>query len=146
MGSAVLRQLAYTSLTRDRVSRTGILDILRTSRAHNVPRGVTGALLYADGAFLQVIEGPPDAVDEVYGRIRQDPRHDRVMTLLDAAVETRAFPEWPMGLLRIGDVSDDVQPSLRAVLERAEQQAGRVWSVVRAYRYVALARRTQPLL
>jgi len=32
-----------------------------------------GLLLYIEGSFFQVLEGNPDAIDAVYGRIARDP-------------------------------------------------------------------------
>lgn len=45
-------------------------DILLASRMNNQKRGVTGALMYRDGFFLQVLEGRDDVLDDLVGRIR----------------------------------------------------------------------------
>ena len=141
MTGTPLRQLVYTSSTPQRLSRTDVLHLLRSCRSRNTSLGITGAILYADNALLQVLEGPPGAVEDVYARIGRDPRHEWIMPVMDAEIEARAFPDWPMGLLRIGDVPEDAEPPVRAVLEVAETGAERVWSVLRAFRYLSLARR-----
>lgn len=99
--------------------------------------------MYTDDSLLQVLEGPPDAVEHVYGRVRRDSRHAGIMPLLDVQAGARAFPDWSMGLLRIGDVPEEAEPTVRAVLELAETGVDRVWLVLRAFRYLALSRRTR---
>ena len=117
-----LRQLAYCSTTPQRLSRTDVLQILRSSRAYNEAVGVTGAIVYTDNSLMQVLEGEPDAVEDVYHRARRDPRHSGVMPLMDAEVGERAFPDWPMGLLRIGDVSQEA--SLGRPARRPQRPSG----------------------
>ncbi|MEM0963181.1 MAG: BLUF domain-containing protein [Bacteroidota bacterium] len=141
-----LRQIAYTSSTVGRLSRSDVLDILHVSRRNNQEVGVTGVLLYSDGAFLQVLEGESDAVETVYKRVRTDSRHHHVISLFDLGVQERSFADWSMGLLRVGDLVEDGPLALTSLLNRAEAERGRVWSMLRAFRYIARARRPQPAL
>ena len=76
-----------------------VAEILARSRVNNSRMGVTGALLYRDGYFIQVLEGPCDAVEAVFERIQQDPRHDEVNLLMFGPVERRGFPVWSMEYL-----------------------------------------------
>ena len=71
-------------------------SILQSARANNAAQGVTGALLYNDGIFAQVLEGPFDAVQTVFERIQCDPRHDYVIVLQAASVIDRHFDGWAM--------------------------------------------------
>jgi len=71
-------------------------QILRTSRANNAERGVTGALLMYDNWFAQVLEGPQDTVERLYDHIKADPRHDTLDVREARQVETRAFARWAM--------------------------------------------------
>ncbi|OAN67182.1 BLUF domain-containing protein [Sphingomonas sp. TDK1] len=71
-------------------------DILTISRRNNARDRITG-LLYADaGRFLQALEGPEDAVEAAYARIRQDPRHGAIVLLSRQVVDRRAFGHWEM--------------------------------------------------
>ena len=54
-------------------------------------------LLYKDGNFMQALEGEEGAVRALYERIRVDPRHGGVITLLEDHSEERQFPDWFMG-------------------------------------------------
>jgi hypothetical protein len=45
---------------------------------------------------VQLIEGPTEAVQTLYSRIRQDARHCQVQTISDQAGPNRWFPDWRM--------------------------------------------------
>jgi hypothetical protein len=47
-----------------------IRQILETSRRNNARDGLSGLLLLGGRRFLQVLEGPKDALDQAYARIR----------------------------------------------------------------------------
>ena len=91
-----MRQLLYASTTNREISDDVLNDILAVSRKNNARVGVTGMLLFIEGAFMQVLEGEAQAVTETYTRICRDKRHWNTMVLLDRDAP-RAFGEWSMG-------------------------------------------------
>jgi hypothetical protein len=70
--------------------------MLKEANENNTKSGITGMLLYKDGQFMQVLEGPEEAVRATFRRIDKDPRHHGVMVLLKGPVEERRFPGWSM--------------------------------------------------
>jgi hypothetical protein len=70
--------------------------LLRRAKAANAATGITGALLLADGHFLQAIEGPLEAVEALFERICSDFRHRDVQLLDFAPAEDRLFRDWAM--------------------------------------------------
>lgn len=90
-------QLVYASAATRNVDEQELADILAVSRANNTAKGVTGILLFLEGSFLQVLEGVPDTVTELYDTIALDSRHDDVVLLMRRMVEERGFGEWSMG-------------------------------------------------
>jgi len=82
-------------------------DILLKARATNHDLRITGLLLYSEGMIMQVLEGEREVVQMLYERIRCDPRHKQVATLVDGPVERRVFPGWSMGFVPL-DLSDFV--------------------------------------
>ena len=44
-------------------------------------RGITGVLVYAEGVFLQVLEGETEAITLLMARISRDLRHEAVAVL-----------------------------------------------------------------
>jgi hypothetical protein len=77
--------------------------ILAVSRGNNARDGVTGALLYSEGCFAQVLEGGLEAVERTFERIQCDPRHSDVVVLRAARAEGRLFGVWDMALAEIAD-------------------------------------------
>ena len=92
-----LIQLAYVSTAVTFMPREELTSMLDQAREKNARLGITGMLLYKDKSFLQVLEGEPGAVHELYQRIQRDDRHEKVKTLFDENVDARDFPEWTMG-------------------------------------------------
>lgn len=99
-------QLLYVSAATHLLSDAELDEILAVSRRNNTRDGVTGLLLYADGAFFQVLEGEEAAVRDLYGRIAQDPRHHRLLNIFQRGIDQRDFPEWSMGFQRVETLAD----------------------------------------
>lgn len=101
MTATDLYHLIYASAATQRpVPDELVHDVLEQSRANNSRVGITGVLLYHDGTFFQVLEGPERAVSEVYRKISGDPRHRNVQLLIREPIEERAFGDWTMGYPR----------------------------------------------
>lgn len=77
--------------------------ILSASRRNNPPLGITGALVCRQDLYLQLIEGPAEAIDMLYARIEADDRHFDVRLLMTEDMGERMFPNWAM--------LDDTAPS-----------------------------------
>ena len=90
-------QLVYVSSTRPDLSEDDLQDILCRARETNKTLGVTGMLVYLDGCFLQVLEGRPECVRDLYARIEADPRHFGAKVLIESDIAKPAFPDWSMG-------------------------------------------------
>jgi hypothetical protein len=97
-----LQRLFYTSrIIDDDVVRgpTIARRIAEASARRNAECGVTGALAYIDGHFIQVLEGEMRSLEETFERICNDFRH-REMKLIDyQTVPARLFPHWQMACL-----------------------------------------------
>ena len=83
--------------TNPKLPRKELNALLAEARTKNAALGITGMLLFRDGAFFQVLEGNREAVEAVYVRIEQDKRHSRVTKVILEPIEERAFAEWTMG-------------------------------------------------
>lgn len=71
--------------------------ILAASRTNNARDAITGGLLFSEGCFAQVLEGPAAAVEAAFERIQCDERHSEVTVLQANPVAARDFPGWSMG-------------------------------------------------
>jgi hypothetical protein len=94
--------LGVCQFCRELFSEEELIQLLETSRQNNAKIGVTGMLLYKDGNFMQLIEGPEEAVRALHAKISIDPRHRGLMTLLQGHQEKRndASPKKPRALRR----------------------------------------------
>ncbi len=100
-----MHRLSYHSQAL--VSDPAVFDELYAQAARfNAQAEITGALLYMDGRWAQILEGDQTAITSLYGRIACDSRHERVT--LDYVIETerRLFPDWSMGRITDDDKAD----------------------------------------
>jgi hypothetical protein len=95
-----LRLIVYVSCSAQTWGTQELDNLLALSRVNNASVGVTGMLLYHEGNFMQALEGPPDAVEHVYERVKHDPRHYGLIKMVDEAAEARRFEMWSMGFHR----------------------------------------------
>jgi Sensors of blue-light using FAD len=98
-----LVELVYVSAATKPYTRERLLELLGTARSHNRAVGVTGVLLYDEGSFLQVLEGDPRDVEELYRHIIKDGAHGGVLVLSRRTITERSFSEWSMGGLWVTD-------------------------------------------
>ena len=92
-------QIMYSSQATEPMTVTGLEAILTDARTGNEARNVTGALVYVDGVFFQIIEGDKDVVHNLMASIASDSRHHSVKIFYDAEVAARAFESWSMAYL-----------------------------------------------
>jgi hypothetical protein len=104
-----------------------IAAIVDSSRAANAVADLTGALLFESGTFVQVLEGPINAVEATFERICGDLRHRRVRLLEFAVAEGRLFGEWAMARvapsLELADLSRTIKVIQEARLDLAAASA-----------------------
>lgn len=93
---AQLVQLIYSSNAKEAFSVGELEGILTASRKNNIDADVTGMLLYRQGSFIQVLEGPEKHVKTIYARIVTDNRHKNVTVLYEGTIQQRDFPSWAM--------------------------------------------------
>ena len=100
-----LKFLVYVSSAVPLFSNEELVELLGLSRINNAGLGVTGVLLYHHGNFIQAMEGPGANIDKLYEKIRSDPRHKQVTTLLQGPLQKRQFKTFTMGFDNSADLS-----------------------------------------
>lgn len=96
-----LKSLTYTSLARLDLQASDLEAIHRTAREVNALEGITGLLIFNGTHFLQIIEGAPNAIDDLIERLRRDPRHHGFQVRDEREIEQRNFPDWSMEMVRV---------------------------------------------
>ncbi|MGV8844149.1 MAG: BLUF domain-containing protein [Pseudomonas sp.] len=94
----MFERLLYISRAQPSVEAHVVYDIIRVSHNRNSEFDLTGALLFLDGYFVQVLEGEPFRVQERFAIITADPRHEDVQLRYACRVNTRLFPDQWMAL------------------------------------------------
>lgn len=88
--------LCYASRASRRLDGADLLPLVRGAREYNVAHEITGCLLYGAGYVVQVLEGPPRHVLELFRRIRADQRHVDVHPVCAGPIHARAFEGSPL--------------------------------------------------
>nr|WP_298930901.1 BLUF domain-containing protein [uncultured Erythrobacter sp.] len=99
----MLKQLIYASQPFG-FDSSMLAGILLQARRNNSAKDITGALVCRADLYLQLIEGPADKIDALFGEIAADDRHTNVRVVFSGPVEARLFPDWAM--------LDDQMPTL----------------------------------
>lgn len=100
-----LHTLAYFS--RNAVRETGgnleaeLTAILASARRNNPTLSLTGALIFSNDCFAQVLEGPLSSIEGVFESIECDARHRDVTVLHFKPIEARSFPNWSMAFAKV---------------------------------------------
>jgi hypothetical protein len=119
-------QLIYVSTIRPGAD-VSLANILQVSQANNRRDGITGLLHANTRRFMQALEGEATAVDAVYARIANDPRHFALVVLSRRPIEVREFGEWSMAhddgtnrhgvVQRVCQLVENAAPGVRGTFE-----------------------------
>ena len=112
-----LRSLVYSSHTAAGLEEADLPALLAQCRANNERLGLTGILLFRDGRFLQLLEGPDATLRERMAIIADDPRHAGLRVLLEETPAQRLFPSWTMAYEAITDSMAAELPGYRSTFE-----------------------------
>jgi hypothetical protein len=102
-------QIIYASGAVKPYARNELVELLRVARQRNAAADISGMLLYHDGAFLQVLEGPDYDVDAIYAKIQKDPRHTNFLLLRRETILKKEFENWSMGFVDSTKVAEQFE-------------------------------------
>ena len=98
-----LMHIIYVSSATVKLDDAGLDAILKSANIRNLEQGLTGMLLYADGNFIQLIEGRERNVNEAFSRIEKDTRHHNIFVIDRSVISARSFDAWAMCFRRISE-------------------------------------------
>lgn len=110
MNNQIFR-LVYISQAANYICYSDIQKIIETAQEHNEMNGLTGALIFKDQHFIQILEGEEHVVFETLGRIIQDRRGHHLRVLVESHSNQRIFDRWPLAFY-----DGDIDPSRTAHL------------------------------
>lgn len=135
--SPAVFSVVYSSMATAPLDDAALRELLEQSRSSNAERDVTGMLLYRGGRFIQILEGPEQAVRDTMGKIERDPRHDRLRVLIDEFIDERNFAEWTAGYEPISVPDGDAPAGFRDTFDDLEAH-GDPSATLRAARELSL--------
>ncbi len=90
-------RIVYVSFACQPFSEEDLRRLLAKCRANNTEKDISGQMIYSDGTFMQVLEGPKEAVDKTFANIKKDTRHHDIALIERKTIDERQFPDWSMG-------------------------------------------------
>jgi hypothetical protein len=91
-----MHQLIYLSQATRPLSAKALTGLVEQARQGNARQHLTGALVYSNKRFIQLLEGEQAALEQVYARISQDSRHQHLCQVAYNPISARRFTEWPL--------------------------------------------------
>lgn len=108
-----LYEVIYLSTRSEGLTDQVIVDeIVLPSGIKNRHLDITGCLWFSDERFLQILEGPREAVEQVYDAIMADDRHHAIATISKSPITHRSFARWGMRALR-GDEQNQIDQLIK---------------------------------
>jgi len=97
---SALRQVVYISQATRDFTEADLDELVKVSDNNNRKYGITGAMLYLENAFIQVIEGEDSDIAQLLKNLYADTRHRDIRIVSDSVVPARNFQNWSMGIIR----------------------------------------------
>jgi hypothetical protein len=91
-----LTRLIYYSSPSDTFDPASFGDIAAVAQRNNRERDLSGALLFDQSHFIQVLEGERAMVSDCYNNIVGDSRHKDLRIIQCQMADRRSFPTWDM--------------------------------------------------
>jgi hypothetical protein len=99
----VIRQVIYISQASIFLTESELKKLVKKFNNNNKIYSVTGALLYLENAFIQVIEGEDSVIGQLVDNLYADIRHRNIRILSDELKQVRYFQNWSMGLIKAAE-------------------------------------------
>jgi hypothetical protein len=93
-----LHAIVYVSTATRPLTPAELDDILGSAQTNNQTESLTGLLLHSNGNFMQLLEGPQDALERAMARIKSSSRHHQIIEFMREPIARREFSGWSMAL------------------------------------------------
>jgi len=106
-------RLIYKSVaTVEAISNEALASLEKTAATNNQNKSINGLLVLAGNVFIQVLEGSPEKLTDLFGKIMADSRH-RKQELISFELQTPAqFEDWSMRLVDMHDLPGDLRKQM----------------------------------
>jgi adenylate cyclase len=136
----MFKRIKYISRFAKPLTPEEIDEIARVSAENNAKKDLTGALMASGGLFFQVVEGPKEAVDELWDALMRDPRHKDILLLrVEEGELPRLFPEWRMKKVDLDRATGARVEPIKAILQTVLRQTQMIYDLTGVLERVAWA-------
>lgn len=104
----MIDRLVYRSRAAALPPEIALDRIFRVSAPKNAGLEITGALGFSGQNYIQLLEGPPKAIDALVRSLTLDARHAQLRILLRASSERRLVPAWSMARTNLSGLAPEV--------------------------------------
>lgn len=118
-----LIELTYVSEPAQEMSFLGLMRLLYHSHLRNTSMGFTGALIFENNRFGQVIEGSRAQIEDLWEKIQKDSRHKNIHLVESKLIEDRSFSKWTMVFRGSEEVAKTL-PEIAAAVEEVNFPTG----------------------
>jgi FAD-dependent sensor of blue light len=94
----LLERIVYVSRAAPGMTLEAVFGIIRAAHALNLRDGLSGGLIFLDGCFAQMLEGPAAPLAAAFARIAGDPRHGALTLRARERALCRLFPDQALAL------------------------------------------------
>ena len=134
-----MKRIKYVSRFATPFRESELQELGERAAKKNKDLEITGVLITSGGLFYQVLEGPVEAVDEIFGNIRGDKRHTDLLVLgVEEDVTQRLFPDWSMKTVNLDAAAHvrllPLKVLMEAVFEQQQHVGKMVWAIERGLR------------
>lgn len=107
-----MKAILYTSKATSAESNASVPKslprILNKARKNNSANNISGLLIFRNGRYLQILEGPAARVEHLFKKIKSDKRHEDVLLINEFAIEKQSFKGTGMNLDSDGKYSQQL--------------------------------------
>ena len=93
-----MHELLYTSVATRQIDDGDLQSIRLAAQSRNAASDVTGALMYENRTFTQLLEGDEKEVQAILALITGDSRHTSINVFYEGPIRERSFPQWSMAV------------------------------------------------
>lgn len=105
----MIDRLVYRSRAVGILPEVALDRVFRSSLPKNERLSITGALGFSGLTYVQLLEGPPAAIDELLRTLESDPRHTGLVILMRGASHRRLLPGWSMARVDLARLAPEVE-------------------------------------
>ena len=99
-----LLHISYVSTLSQDTPLAELAHDVERFRSKNLRLGITGCIAFEGSRIMQILEGPREAVEDMFETILRDPRHSDVIQVERKPIDRVSFGHWGMVRRPVTDV------------------------------------------